>query len=110
MRPSRGHAFVTTPPCAIAAPPLHCDPYEPEVRRQQAVERLIGISGSHCRTAMKTWIRRAARTVAKDARHGSTRAGGFTLIELMVAVAVVAILAAISYPSYADHVLRARLV
>ena len=59
---------------------------------------------------MKTWIHRAARTVARDARHGTTRAGGFTLIELMVAVAVVAILAAVSYPSYADHVLRARLV
>ena len=35
---------------------------------------------------------------------------GFTLIELMVAVAVVAILAAIAYPSYADHVRRGKIV
>ena len=35
------------------------------------------------------------------------RMNGFTLIELMVTVAVIAILAAIAYPSYQDHVRRA---
>lgn len=38
------------------------------------------------------------------------RGRGFTLIELMVAVAVVAILAAIAYPSYTDYVRRGQLV
>jgi type IV pilus assembly protein PilE len=37
------------------------------------------------------------------------RTRGFTLIEVMVTVAIVAILAAIAIPSYADYVLRGKL-
>jgi type IV pilus assembly protein PilE len=36
------------------------------------------------------------------------RPSGFTLIELMITVAVVAILAAIAYPSYQQHVRKSR--
>ena len=37
-----------------------------------------------------------------------TTAQGFTLIELMITVAVVGILAAIAYPSYNEHVRKTR--
>jgi len=40
----------------------------------------------------------------------SKKVHGFTLIELMVAVAIVAILSAIAYPSYRNYVLRGQLV
>jgi len=44
------------------------------------------------------------RTVAWSRR----RVAGFTLTELMITVAIAAILAAIAYPSYTQYVMRAR--
>jgi prepilin-type N-terminal cleavage/methylation domain-containing protein len=41
-------------------------------------------------------------------RHG--RFKGFTLIELMIVVAIVAILTTIAYPNYRDYVIRGQLV
>jgi type IV pilus assembly protein PilE len=38
-----------------------------------------------------------------------TKARGFTLIEVMITVAIIAILGMLAYPSYADYVQRGRL-
>ena len=52
---------------------------------------------------------RARRTAPARCR-AQAHPGGFTLIELIVAVAVVAILSAIALPAYTDYILRGRLV
>ena len=43
-------------------------------------------------------------------RLACQKAAGFTLIELMITVAIVAILSAIAYPSYRNYVIRGQLV
>ena len=40
--------------------------------------------------------------------HTAAKAKGFTLIELMIVVAVIAILGAIAYPSYVNYVVETR--
>lgn len=55
---------------------------------------------------------RTSILMSRTALHRSHEYGGrgFTLIEIMIAVAIVAILSAVAVPSYRDYVLRSALV
>jgi len=54
--------------------------------------------------------KRADSKLASGKITGLKKSGGFTLIELMIVVAVIAILSAIAIPAYNDYVIRGKLV
>ncbi len=55
-------------------------------------------------------VHRLPAQSASVIRHAVRRQRGFTLVEVLITVAVVAILAAVALPSYTDYVTRSKIV
>jgi len=59
---------------------------------------------------MNIAIKQVQRCARPGVRYATDREQGFTLIELMIVVVVVAILTAIAVPSYSDYTIRGKIV
>jgi type IV pilus assembly protein PilE len=64
-----------------------------------------------CRSVRRKGLEgvRHARTHCPLIEEATMRSSGFTLIELVITIAIVAILAAIVFPSYSQYILRANV-
>jgi type IV pilus assembly protein PilE len=83
---------------------------QPDFRQRILVSRNVTMGNVSVREVTASESRRATARAARTRPSASRSTRGFTLIEVLITVAIVSILVAVALPSYTDYVTRSKII